>query len=129
MNNNDIILDPEGWIALGQTVRIPFEVAESDIEITGVILALATFVLDFALETPDGDVIGETFAAGDPSVAFRRSQQSMHMRASLPVLVAGRPVHQGRWHLVLKVDRRKFQKYLRWWAIFRMHCRARSPMG
>lgn len=112
VNNNDIILDPEGWIGAGQTVRIPFEVAESDIEITGVVLALATFVLDFALETPDGDVIDEAFAAGDPSVTFRRSQQTMHLRASLPVLVGGRPAHQGRWHLLLRVNRKHFRKYL-----------------
>jgi IgA Peptidase M64/von Willebrand factor type A domain len=112
VNNNEIVLDPDGFVPPGQTVRIPFEVNEADIEITGVILTLAPWVLRFALETPDGSIIDEAFSQGDPSVLFRRSQQTVFIRTSLPVLAGGNPAHAGRWHLLLKVDDKYFKKYI-----------------
>lgn len=113
ISNNDIILDPEGRLRPGAaTARIPFDVAESDVEINAIALADLTPPVELALETPDGDVIDAAAALADPSVDYAKSSQSILMRTSLPLVVDGRPMLEGRWHALLKLDDEIFKKYL-----------------
>ncbi len=112
VNNNDIILDPEGYVRPGAPVKIPFQVIDSDIEITGVVLSEAPYALRFALQTPDGTLIDSSVAGVNPTVEYRSATQSVFIRASLPQVLAGSASHAGQWHLVIGIDDKYYRKYL-----------------
>lgn len=100
VNNNEVVLDPEGLVRPGVIERIPFDVSASDVEVTGIVIARPAQVLKMALETPDGTVITEANASVDAS----RTARSLFIRAGLPLLADGNPAHEGRWHLLLVLD-------------------------
>lgn len=100
VNNNDIVVDPEGWARPGVIERIPFDVTASDVEITAMVLGRPASVLTMALEAPDGQVV----PISNASLEGRTAERTMHMRAGLPLLVGGVPAHAGRWHLLLTVN-------------------------
>lgn len=102
VNSNDIVIDPEGWARPGVVDRIPFEVTESDAEITAMVLGRPADVLTMALLTPDGEAVPIT----NPSITGRTSPRTMYMRAGLPLLIEGTPAHAGRWHLMLTANRK-----------------------
>lgn len=104
VNNNDIVLDPEGILLPGETVRIPFDVNETDIEITGVLLSTLPPAVQFYIETPEGELIEPSHANVDPTVHFGISPHSSLYRLSLPNLTFGAPRLEGVWHGVLKLD-------------------------
>ncbi len=99
VNNNELVLDPEGWARVGVIERIPFHVTSSDVEITAMVLARPANYLTMALEAPDGS----TVAIGNPSLLGRITPQTIYMRAGLPLLAGGAPAHNGRWHLLLTI--------------------------
>jgi hypothetical protein len=99
VNNNEIVLDPEGWARPGVVDRIPFHVTDSDVEITAMVLGRPAHYLTMALETPEG----ETVALGNPSLTGRTTPRALYMRAGLPLLADGVPGHAGRWHLLLTI--------------------------
>ncbi|PHR56246.1 MAG: hypothetical protein COA47_13235 [Robiginitomaculum sp.] len=69
ISNNDIILDPEGRLSSDAPfARIPFDVTESDIEITAVGLATFTYLVEMAFEAPGGEVYTAAQAAANPSL-------------------------------------------------------------
>jgi hypothetical protein len=99
VNNNDIVLDPEGWARPGVIERIPFDVTDSDVEITALVLGRPAHYLTMALETPGGAQV----ALGNASIIGRTTTRTMYMRAGLPLLADGAPRHGGRWHLLLTI--------------------------
>ena len=99
VNNNELVLDPEGWARPGVVERIPFDVTDSDIEITGLVLGRPAHHLIMALETPDGS----TVELGNPSLTGRTTPGVLYMRAGLPLMAGGGPAHGGRWHLLLSI--------------------------
>ncbi len=102
VNNNDIVVDPEGRARPGVIERIPFDVTDSDVEITAIVLGRPASVLTMALQAPDGQVVPVTNA----SLIGRTSARTMYMRTGLPLLAGGAPAHAGRWHLLLTLNRR-----------------------
>ena len=101
VNNDDLVLDPEGYLQAGQTVRIPFDITASDVEIAGIVLARPAHVITMGLETPAGAVV----TAANPSVQSRSTARTMQMRAGLPLIESGVEAHAGRWHLLLALTR------------------------
>ncbi|MFA7441278.1 MAG: M64 family metallopeptidase [Sphingomonadaceae bacterium] len=99
VNNNDLVLDPEGWARAGVIERIPFDVTDSDVEITGMVIGRPAWYLIMALEAPDGS----TVALGNPSLIGRTTPRTLYMRAGLPLLAGGASAHAGRWHLLLTI--------------------------
>ncbi len=104
VNNNDIVVDPEGWARPGVIERIAFDVIESDVEITALVLGRPAHVLTMALETPAGQIV----PISNPSLIGRTSARTMYMRAGLPLLAGGVPAHAGRWYLLLTLNRRMY---------------------
>lgn len=125
VNNNDIVLDPEGYLRSETETRIPFDITDSDIEITAAVLARVPQAIDLALETPDGAVIDSTTAGFDPTIDYRVGTESVHIRASLPQVVDGASVHGGRWHMLLRLD----EKYANERPILTHVPKRRSPHG
>jgi len=59
VTNNDIVVDPNGYIAPGTTHSIPFLLNEADIGCT-TLLMTGVNVVDLALQAPDGTIIDKT---------------------------------------------------------------------
>jgi hypothetical protein len=104
VTNHDIVLDPEGWVQPGVVVRIPFWIAETDILARAVLLTPQPWGLQFALETPDGDIVSQ--AMGNPMVEWRSGSGLQMYRVSVPLPVGANEAHAGEWHMLLAVGGR-----------------------
>jgi hypothetical protein len=109
VTNNNIILDPNGFISPGTTIRIPFDISDSDIDST-VILMTDFNVVDLMVETPAGDIINSGNAAG-LGITYNVGERTRSYKFTLPV---GFPSgnHEGRWHVVLRVDDKAWRELL-----------------
>ena len=57
VNNEDVVVDPDGYVAPGAVVRIPFILSEADISVDPIVLMPMQDLLQVAVETPQGDLI------------------------------------------------------------------------
>jgi hypothetical protein len=108
VTDNNIILDPNGFISPGTTIRIPFQISDSDIDST-VILMTDYNVVDLMVETPAGDIIDAGNAAG-LGVTYNVGARTRSYKFTLPVAFAGSN-HEGQWYVVLKVNDADWRKY------------------
>ena len=109
VTNNAIIKDPSGYIAPGTKVRIPFAIADSDIDCTAIVMTDVP-VVDLFLETPDGSVIDAAGAAA-VGVDFALGDRTSRYYCNLPVAL-GAGQHEGTWNAVLVVDDAKYKNVL-----------------
>jgi hypothetical protein len=109
VTNNNIVLDPAGYVAPGATIRVPFYINEADIDCTALLMTDEN-VVDFALEAPDGTAITAAMAPG-LSISYGVGAQTRSYRFTLPVAV-GAGQQAGLWHAVLAIDHRDFRKAL-----------------
>ncbi len=108
VTNNNIILDPNGFISPGTTIRIPFYISDSDIDTT-VILMTDFNVVDLMVETPAGDLIEPGNAAG-LGITYNVGLRTRAYKFTLPVAFpAGN--HEGQWYVVLRVNERDWQRF------------------
>ena len=113
VSNEDVVVDPGGYVAPGQKVTVPFVLSEADISADAIVLLPFQDVLDVAVETPQGDVIDEANAAGFPTVTRVVRPNMTYYRMTLPVDDGGTVhAHAGMWQLVLTVDPKMFKRYL-----------------
>jgi hypothetical protein len=110
VRNADIVLDPEGFIKPGQVHRIPFTLAETDIDSDVILLSPFPQVIRFGLETPQGKIIQP--GTGVPGVTYVQAQQNSYYRVTLPVVVDGVAAREGTWHALLAVDEKYYKRYL-----------------
>lgn len=113
VTNYDIVLDPESAIKPGQVHRIPFNLNEADIGVDAILLSETNLpLIRFALETPSGDLIDPGVAGAIPSIEFVAMQGVSFYRMTLPVPVGAAGASVGRWHALLKVDEKYYNRYL-----------------
>lgn len=113
VNNEDIVTDPDGHVAPGEVVRIPFTLTEADISVDPIVLMPTQELLEVALETPQGDVIDAGSLGSFPSVKKVDRDNMTYYRMTLPVQDGGSvDAHAGTWNLVLSVDPTRFKRYL-----------------
>jgi hypothetical protein len=96
-------------VAPGAKVRIPFQLSDTDIDVTVIMLDDIPAVRMW-LETPHGDLIDPATATGFGGL-FSRSSQASYYRLNLPVPL-GTGAHGGLWHAVLELDGADFKKWL-----------------
>ncbi len=109
VTNNNIILDPNGYISAGQEIRIPFIVNEADLDAT-VILLVDVQIVEIKVETPNGDIIesGNVVSLG---IDYSVGNTSKNYKFNLPVAFpAGN--HIGQWHAILKINPDDYKKQL-----------------
>lgn len=111
VTNAAIVIDPESAELPGQEHRIPFQLTEADFRSDVILLSPAPWAFDFALETPDGDLIGEADASVIPGMSFIAGDQVHSFRMTLPVPV-GNGAREGTWHAVLRVEEGNYKEYL-----------------
>lgn len=112
VTNNEIVLDPEGFIKPGQEHRIPFWLNEADITAKAILLTPAPYAIGYVLETPAGDIIDPGVAGAHPMAAFEAGSQVSLYRVGLPIPLGADNAHAGRWHARLKIDEKIYKKYL-----------------
>jgi hypothetical protein len=112
VTNNEVVLDPEGFIGPGQEHRIPFWLNEADISAKGILLTPAPFAVRYVLETPDGDIIDPAVAGAHPVASFEVGSQVSLYRVGLPIPLGPNNAHAGRWYARLKVDEKIYRRYL-----------------
>jgi hypothetical protein len=106
VTNNEIVVDPEGWLSVGQEHRIPFWLSETDLLAKGILLCAAPQYIRYRLETPDGDLIDPGMAAAHPMAAFDMGSHVSLYRVALPIPIGANQGHAGRWHAILSIDPR-----------------------
>jgi len=109
VTNNNIVTDPNGFIAPGMKLRIPFVLNEADIDCTAILLTDLP-VVQFMIESPNGDVM-DSAIAGELGQTFVIGTNMSYYRFTLPLALGG-GAHTGVWHAVLTVDKRDFKKHL-----------------
>ena len=112
VENNDIILDPDGWLAPSQTRRIDFRLTETDITFDVILMTPAPGIFRFQVETPAGDLISPGDALSNPVISYVLGSAASHYRFTLPVPIGGTAAKEGTWYAVLSIDKRLFWKYL-----------------
>ncbi len=105
--NENVVVDPAGYIRPGDEVAIPFQLGEADIDAT-VALLVDLPAVRLRLETPEGEVLGEEelLAAG---AAVEHGTNMTYVRLGLP---SANGAHAGSWRALLSVDRRGFRSAL-----------------
>lgn len=106
VTNQDIVLDPEGWVHSGNVIRIPFYLNETDITARAILLTDNPNAVIFALETPGNEIIAPSVA--NPMVEFRIGSAVEMYRVSLPLPIAAEQAHVGRWHALIAIDAKRY---------------------
>ncbi|MFH8249981.1 LodA/GoxA family CTQ-dependent oxidase [Microbacterium sp. B2969] len=106
INNADVVLDPDGVLARGEEMRIPFLLSDADAGIEVVLLTPRPAAVDFRLQTPAGMIIEPWRALSDPTMTFQLGDGTAFYRLGLPVqLIPQRFEQQGMWHVLLTIGK------------------------
>jgi hypothetical protein len=105
VTNQDIVLDPDGWVHAGSVVRIPFQVTEADITARAVLLTDNPHSVIFGLETPGGEIVAPSTV--NPMVEFRIGSAVEMYRVSLPLPIGASQAHVGEWHALIALGKRR----------------------
>ena len=109
ITNEDVVVDPDGWINQGETHKIPFNLNEADISTDIILMVPYHDLIDLYLETPDGTMID----SGSPTVGIYSGENVRFYRVTLPApTTGGSSAHAGKWHAVLKFNSKYFKRYL-----------------
>ncbi len=109
VTNNEIVLDPDGFVTPGVEQRIPFWLNETDIEAKCVLLTPVPYAIRYRLETPDGDVIDPAVAAAHPMATYEASGQVAFYRIGLPIPIDGHSEQAGRWFARLALEDKRLR--------------------
>jgi hypothetical protein len=109
VTNNNIILDPNGYIAPGTVVSIPFYVTEADIDCK-VVLMTDYNVVGLIIKTPGGDIIDAANAAA-LAINYQVGEKTKYYNINLPAGFATGN-HGGIWHALLTVDASDYKKQI-----------------
>jgi hypothetical protein len=107
--SENIVTDPSGFIGPGAPVRVPFDLADTDIDVT-VVLLVDLPAVELALEAPDGSLVTEADLAALGAEVVRGTNMT-YARVALPLPI-GAGAHGGTWNAVLELDRPRFKRAL-----------------
>lgn len=105
VTNEDIVVDPEGFINPGDRHRIPFWLNEADIGSDVILLTPTPQFIDFALEAPDGTIVDRVLANTTPGMSHSFGTNVAFYRMTLPALINGVGQQTGTWHAILSGQR------------------------
>jgi hypothetical protein len=100
VTNTSVVTDPSGTLFPGVNVRIPFQLSETDISTTAILLTDrpgATFLI----ETPAGDVMTPASAAG-LGAKYGVGADMSYYRFTLPLALGANPAQAGTWYAILQ---------------------------
>ncbi len=113
IENNQIVLDPDGWLLPGQKYRIPFLLNETDISSEIILLSDSSNLISFALATPNGDIINPSIASSIPGVSFVGAGNTNYYRLTLPVPIGQTGASSGIWNILLTINLEQYYRYIK----------------
>ncbi|MGF7210311.1 hypothetical protein GGE65_004918 [Skermanella aerolata] len=102
VTNAEIVVDPDGFVRVGDKTVVPFDVTEADRRCDVIALSPHADVIEMAVEASDGTLL--TDGSGATGVRMPGYQA-----LRVPVSPAG----PGAWRVILTVDRSRFSRLLR----------------
>jgi len=105
VGNNEIVVDPDGFVPVGQSAEAPFDLTEGDTRCDIVVLSSMADALQAELVAPDG-----TRFDTSNGVVLTRTPFDLVLRLALPAPPAAST--GGRWVVRLSVDRRRLRELL-----------------
>lgn len=105
VSNNEIVVDPDGFVAVGSTTDVPFDLTESDTRCDAIVLSAMADALKAELIAPDG-----TRFDTSNGVVLTRTPFDLVLRLDLPAPPSTST--GGQWRVRLRVDRRRLKKIL-----------------
>jgi murein tripeptide amidase MpaA len=101
VTNNQVVLDPDGWLPFGGTQSIPFYLNEADQSVDTILLIPYPKLVRMRLRTPGGVILDVT----SPAVKWTIANQIGFYRFTLPVPGAFSAEGPGRWEILLDWQR------------------------
>lgn len=113
VNNEQVVVDPSGFIQPGVTVKIPFFLNEADISVDAIVMLPVEGLVNVSIETPAGAIIEDSNLGTFPMVKKIVRDKITYYRMTLPVNNGSNVTAQnGRWNIVLKIEEKFYKKYL-----------------
>ncbi len=103
--NTDIVVDPQGRLYPGPTIRLPFPVNETDREIDAILHSPVHQWIRFELEAPDGQVFGRAETGGTGAISAD-GPGTAYYRLAIPSPIVGPQDPTKPWHALLTWDPR-----------------------
>ncbi len=97
VTNDQVVLDPGGWLPLGGTEVIPFDLNEADGAVDAIVLAPFPQLLRVRLRAPSGQILDQSH----PAMTFTLGNRIGYYRYALPVPGAFSAEGPGRWEILL----------------------------
>lgn len=103
VTNSQIVVDPDGYIAPKEVVRVPFNLTEADTSTDVILLSPLRRYIDFRVETPAGDLIDASTVASLVDSTFVAGASLDAYRLSLPAIWPSHSAHAGTWYAHLEI--------------------------
>jgi hypothetical protein len=111
VTNTDIVIDPVGFLPRSAEIRVPFDIADVDIETT-VVLSVDLPAVDIHLLTPSGKKITPADAPR-LNVHFSNAGLTSLYRFTFPVTAESKEESVGQWVAVLHINEAQFKEHCR----------------
>jgi len=112
VTNTEIVVDPQGWLAPGAPLRLPFPVTETDRQVDAIVHCQVPSVLEFEIEAPDGQVFGPAQAV-TPDARHVLGRGSVYYRLDIPSSIVGPQDPTRPWHARVALDEKRWKDYVR----------------
>jgi subtilisin family serine protease len=110
VNNEEVVVDPDGKLFAGQEHRIPFTLNEADISSDIILMLPAPHIIDFLLETPNGYLLSPSDNTTMPGLTFSYGNNVSFYRLTLPLPI-GAGERDGKWHAVLRINEKYHREF------------------
>jgi murein tripeptide amidase MpaA len=97
VTNDQVVLDPGGWLPFGGSEAIPFYLNEADNSVDAILMTAYPQLLRVRLRAPSGQVFDQTH----PSMTWTMGARMGYYRFALPVPGNWSAEGPGRWEILL----------------------------
>jgi murein tripeptide amidase MpaA len=97
VTNDQVVLDPGGWLPFGGSEVIPFHLNEADAAVDAIVLTAFPQLIRVRLRAPSGQVLDQSH----PAMTFTRGNRISYYRFALPIPGAFSAEGPGRWEILL----------------------------
>lgn len=97
VTNDQVVLDPGGWLPFGGSEAVPFYLNEADGAVDAIVLTAFPQMIRVRLRAPSGQVLDQS----DPAMQYTVGSRIGYYRFALPVPGAFTSEGPGRWEVLL----------------------------
>ena len=97
VTNDQVVLDPGGWLPFGGAEAIPFSLNEADHSVDAIVLSVYPQLIRVRLRSPSGQIFDQTH----PSMRWTFGVRMGFYRFTLPLPGAWAEEGPGRWEILL----------------------------